>query len=145
MLPRGGGDGIRTFDAFDQVIAIGATEEAMKLYSSNSDWKSEGIYREHAVPCKVIVDQAIKDYQEIGFSNNLNKKIIHVALMIRRNLVLIYCTTAEAQKLDAKYRSTMPKGWNPRSGDVLGRFHACKIIVYAFDGRQIIQSDNKKY
>jgi hypothetical protein len=140
MLPRGGGDGIKTFDAFDEIIAIGATEAAIKLYSKNGDWGSKGIYREHAVPCKLIVDQAIKTYQNNKFSNNLNKKIIEVALMIRRNLVLVYCTTDEAQKLDARYRSTMPEGWNFKCGNVLDRFHACDIPIYTFDGYQFIKS-----
>jgi hypothetical protein len=49
---------------FDEIIAIGATEAAMNLYRSNGDWKNIEIYREHAVPCKFIVDQAIINYQK---------------------------------------------------------------------------------
>jgi hypothetical protein len=140
MLPRGGGDGVRTFDVFDEIIAIGATEAAMNLYRSNGDWKNIGIYREHAVPCKFIVDQAIINYQKKRFSRNLHNQIYEVALMIRRNLTLVYCTTDEAQKLDSKYRLIMPDGWNTKCGDVLERFHECNIPVYDFDGYQFMKS-----
>lgn len=140
MLPRGGGDGGRTFDVFDQIIAIGATEKAMNLYRLNDDWSVEGIYREHAVPCKFLVDQALVKYKESTSPQNLYKQIIDVALMIRRNLTLVYCTIDEAQKLDSKYRSTMPEGWNPKCGDVLERFHECNIPVYDFDGYQFMKS-----
>lgn len=140
MLPRGGGDGGRTFDIFDEIIAIGATEAAMNLYRLNDDWKNIGIYREHAVPCKFIVDQAIINYRKKTSLQYLHKQVIDVALMIRRNLTLVYCTTDEAQKLDSKYRLAMPDGWNSKCGDVLERFHECNIPVYDFDGYQFIKS-----
>ena len=143
MLPRGGGDGGRTFDVFDDMIVIGATEKALELYKLNNDnWKAAGIYREHAVPCKFLVDQAVKKYLEKTSSQNLYDQIIDVALMIRRNLTLVYCTTDEARTLDSKYRLTMPDDWNPMCGDVLERFHKCDILVYDFDGFQFVRSLN---
>jgi hypothetical protein len=145
LLPRGGGDGGRTFDIFDDIIVIGATEKALELYRLNNDnWKAPGIYREHAVPCKFLVDQAVKNYLENKSFRNLYDQIIDVALMIRRNLTLVYCTIEEARTLDYSYRLTMPDDWNPMCGDVLERFHKCDILVYDFDGYQFMKPQNKK-
>lgn len=141
LLPRGGGEsGSATFDIRDSIIAIGATEEAMKIYRETGKWD----YREHAVPCKVIVDAGIKMTQEArpkngGIMADGDKQLImDIAKMIRNNLTLVYCTKEEASRIDSTYQQTMPPGFDPISGgDVLARFNEFGIKVYGFDGKPL--------
>jgi len=129
-LPRGGGDGTQTFDIFDEIIAIGATVEAMERINSCAENNTKGLYREHAVPCKVIVDKAIQMAKQPCTS--VAEKILDIALMIRRNLTLVYCTPEEAVLLNQRYRSSMPNGWNSKDGNVLARFQEVNLPVRLF-------------
>jgi hypothetical protein len=141
LLPRGGGEnGTATFDIRDSIIAIGATEGAMEIYRDTGRWD----YREHAVPCKVIVDAGIEMVQRNRPKNGElmadgdKQLILDVASMIRNNLTLVYCTKQEADLIDTKYESTMPPGFDPiTGGDVLARFQEFGIKVYNFEGQPL--------
>lgn len=136
LLPRGGKeDGSGTFDIKDSLITVGYTEGAKSLMEIG-----EKPYREHAVPCKVIIDVAIDMYQDKNaFSGSTIdfSKIAEVAKMIQRNLVIILTDKAtETSRIDKQYLSSMPSGWDPFTGDVLARFEAVSppIAVYPISG-----------
>jgi len=141
MLPRGGGESARkTFDMVDEIIEIGATKNALKLFDSKNGWRVKGIWREHAVPCKYIIDKAIQmiECNSMADPNARNERqlIIDIARMLKRNLTLVYCTNEEAKKIDKKYRTSMPEGWDSLNGSVLARFYEVGIPVYNFDGKK---------
>ena len=77
-----------------------------RLISENKPL-SENSYREHVVPCKMIIDQAIRMFQEF------NMTVGQVAKMIEDNLKIVHITNDQAKYLDQDLglRTTMPAGW----------------------------------
>jgi hypothetical protein len=101
------------------------------------------------VPVSALVEFAIdifKDlnkekyqsrYKNKNLSSNqiLHLKLYEVAKMFQRNLVIVYTDKeTETDIIDSKYKTTMPPGWDPFTGDVLERFKALNIPVYPIKG-----------
>jgi hypothetical protein len=85
------------FDQHDNLITIGKSVQA----ELNSD---EPTWREHLVPCTLILDEAVKMAQA-------GATVTRIAQMLKQNLVIVVITQKEQEGLDAKYRTTMPAGW----------------------------------
>ena len=101
MMNRG------VFDAVDDIIALNE-----KTPSNN--------YREHIVPCVMIIDEAFRMFDEDDAS------VAEVAAMIQQNLFVVHIPGSEATRLDAVYKTTMPEGW--KFGDsVFARLDAMGI------------------
>jgi len=81
------------FDKVDNLISVN------KPLSENS-------YREHVVPCTMILDNAIKMFED-------NKTEEDVAQMIEDNLKIVHITKDQAKHLDIDLglRTSMPDGW----------------------------------
>ena len=64
-------------------------------------------HREHIVPCVVIVDEAIRMYDEE------NASVEQVANMMQSNLKIVHITKEEQKKVDyeLKLQRKMPNGW----------------------------------
>ena len=142
-------------DDDDKLMAVGYTRGAYDLaenikhaINNNKDPKTlKKPYREHAVPVSALIDSAIdifksldrekyaSGYKNLSADQFLHLKIYAVAKMFQRNLVIVYTDKAkETDKIDAKYKTTMPSGWDPYTGDVLERFKALDIPVYPITG-----------
>lgn len=79
-------------------------------------------YREHIVPCSMIIEEAFRMFDEDDAS------IIEVATMIQQNLFIVHITKAQADFIDHTlgYKTTMPDGWT--FGDnVFARLDAADI------------------
>ena len=83
-------------DMFDKVDRLIARNKPL----------AENSYREHVVPCKMILDHAI-DMVENGSSDE------QIARMIEQNLVIVHITNDQAKYLDQELglKTTMPDGW----------------------------------
>ena len=90
ILSRAGG----LFDSIDNLIVIG---ESIHRTHKNT-------YREHIVPCNLIIDYAI-EMIENGFRDT------EIALFIKNHCSIVLITHEEAKILNSKYRDDMPKGW----------------------------------
>jgi hypothetical protein len=129
------------YDIADNMITIGATAEAFELLNAG-DKKP---YREHAVPCEMIVKKAVKMYQDDRAS------VVDVAKMIRRNLTIVLMsdvrpdkdTKSERERLDAKYKTTMPAGWDFETGHPLARFRSVdpQIPVFSIQDYKRLSED----
>jgi len=81
-------------------------------------------YPEHVVPCAYIRNHAFDMFWA-------GKTTDDVAAMIGRLLHIAYITKEQAEKLDAVYKSTMPKDWNPESDSILRRLEDVGINIVA--------------
>lgn len=127
-LSRGGGDKSAIFDWFynntlkNSGIVVGISKNAR-------DTGDE--YREHIVPCKLIVDRAIDIYQDGATPGELQddkiefSKIKQVAKLIRDNLFVVKITKDEAKTIDSSLglQTQMPSGWK-WGDDVFARIGA---------------------
>ena len=112
QLSRGGS----LFDMVDNDITIG---ESINRTEENS-------YREHIVPCDLIIEESIKMFED-------GKSIEEVSVMISSNLFIVLISKEEAEKLDhvLGLKTTMPKGWS--FGDnVFERLDVAKIEYKTF-------------
>lgn len=103
MMNRG------VFDSVDHIVALNAPLD-------------KDSYREHIVPCVMIIEEAFRMFDEDDAS------ILEVAAMIQQNLFIVHITKAEADYLDHTLglKTTMPLDWN--FGDsVFARLDAAKI------------------
>jgi len=153
ILPRGGGSKPKTtFDINDNLIAQGYSEGAAELMKvGRGEWSKEnqqGVWREHAVPCDLIINKGVEMVKQnksgILIDQNL---IMKIAEMIRRNLIIVWVTIPEREKMDFELglQTTMPQGdgWDPFSDDPLSRLRAADIKVYdAASGARLME--NKK-
>lgn len=87
-------------------------------------------YPEHVVPCIYLRNAAFDLYRQ-------DKSIEQVAGFLRRNLVVVWISPEEANRLDHSVRSgglglktTMPAGWTFEKGCIFDRLHAAKIEFY---------------
>lgn len=96
-LGRGNG----TFDAVDQFISKGYS-----LAGKAQEATGKPAYREHAVPCTVIEEEALNMY-DAGADMNM------VAEMIKNNLFIVRISDEEQQLLDYTLglQKRMPAGW----------------------------------
>ena len=90
------GRGSTLFDKVDKLITVGKSE----------NWTEDNSYREHVVPCDLIIENAF-----IMFENG--SSIEEVSVMINQNLFIVLITPQEANILDSKLgmKTTMPEGW----------------------------------
>jgi hypothetical protein len=115
-LSRGGGDSGAIFDWFMNNTAKNAGI-VVGISKNSRDTGEE--YREHIVPCKLIVDRAIDIYQDGATPGELQddkiefNKIRQVAKLIRDNLFVVKITKDEASLIDKDLRlqTRMPSGW----------------------------------
>ncbi|MDP3777564.1 MULTISPECIES: hypothetical protein [Methylotenera] len=84
----------------------------------------EASYREHVVPCVVIIDHCILLFEK-------NTSLEEVANEIRRLLKIAKITREEAEKIDKvlKLKTRMPNGWDVSTGSVLARLEAANIAI----------------
>lgn len=115
-LSRGGGDSSPVFDWFmtetkkTPGIVIGKSLDVIN---------GEKEYKEHIVPCKLIVDRAIDIFQDGATPGELQddkielRKIKEVARLIRDNLFVVYISKGEASLIDNDLglQTKMPSGW----------------------------------
>jgi hypothetical protein len=97
------------FDKVDHIISLN------KPLETNS-------YREHIVPCTMILQEAFRMYDEDKAST------AEVAAMIQQNLFIVHITKSEANYIDVDLglKTTMPDGW--KFGDsVFARLEAAGI------------------
>lgn len=101
-----------TFDQHDELITVGKSR-AVLADSTAPTW------REHIVPCTVILDEAVRMVQA-------NCTVPQLAQMLKENLAIVVITADEAKHLDSVYQTTMPAGW--QFGDnVFARLDAMNI------------------
>jgi len=143
VLPRGGGEkSTSTFDINDNLLAQGYSESAAELMKSGrGTWdkkNNDGIWREHPVPCDLIIKKAVDMIKARRTGKLIDEEIIgEVAKMIQRNLMIVWITKDEADKLDNELglKTTMPQGdsWDPFKDDPLSRLKVGGIRVYSAD------------
>lgn len=108
LVPRAARVHSRIFDTlvFDVYIHMGTS-------------KNGGGHREHLVPCAYIRDLAFEMFWA-------GKDVENVASMIERLLRVADITKEEARRIDIELglKSTMPKGWDPKTDSVLARLEA---------------------
>lgn len=85
------------YDSHDALITVGSST-AVLAKPSAPQW------REHIVPCVLVTERAIEMVQS-GCSST------EVAQMLKENLAIVVITQAEAKRVDAVYKTTMPAGW----------------------------------
>jgi len=87
------------------VLGFDQVDEFIKMGRSTK-WTPINNWREHVVPCKMIIDHAVKMIVE-GYS------ITEIATMISNNLKIIEISREEQRYLDhdLKLQTTMPDGW----------------------------------
>ncbi len=85
--------------------------------------KGDG-YREHVVPKAVIRDICIQLFEA-------GESIENIAGVIRANLKVAAISPEEASRLDSDLglRTSMPAGWDHRSGDYLARLRAGGVVL----------------
>lgn len=131
LVSRGGKNGgSGTFDINDRLLVAGQTRAAHDI---SHDIQEGTLYREHAVPSNVIVKEAIKMFQARG-GELTSANLADVAEMIRRNLIIVICSTEQANELDKVHKDTMPASWDPITGNPLQRFIDAEISVYPITG-----------
>lgn len=81
-------------------------------------------YREHVVPCVIIIDHCISLFE-------INTSLEEVANEIRRLLKIAKITREEAAKIDKelKLKTRMPNGWDVWTGSVLARLEVANIAI----------------
>ena len=97
------------FDSVDDVIALNQKTDVNN-------------YREHIVPCVMIIEEAFRMFDEDDAS------VAEVAVMIQQNLFIVHIPAEKARVLDVdlKLKTTMPEGW--KFGDnVFARLDAANI------------------
>ena len=114
QLARGNG----LFDEIDSMITLGCSEAAKILLNMGKT-----AYREHIVPCDLIISQAVAMIKA-GSTDD------EVALMIFKNLFIVIITPEEAAHLDyvLGLKTTMPAGWN-FGDDIFARLVLAGIAV----------------
>ena len=85
------------FDAHDGLITIGSSKAVLDNPESPQ-------WREHLVPCEMIMDRAVELFQN-------GASVTEVAQMLKENLAIVIITQEEAKTVDAVYQTTMPAGW----------------------------------
>jgi hypothetical protein len=111
----------------------------MKAGRGSWDKKNnDGIWREHPVPCDLIIKKAVDMIKERRTGKVIDEEVIaDVAKMIQRNLMIVWITKSEADRLDNQLglKTTMPQGdgWDPFKDDPLSRLKAGGIRVYSAD------------
>lgn len=146
VLPRGGGEkSTSTFDINDNLLAQGYSKDAAELMKAGrGSWdkkNNDGIWREHPVPCDLIIKKAVDMIKERRTGKVIDEEVIaEVAKMIQRNLMIVWITKSEADKLDNQLglKTTMPQGdgWDPFTDDPLSRLEAGGIRVYSANSGQ---------
>lgn len=83
-------------------------------------------YREHLVPCVVIINHCIELFDH-------DTPLTEVANEIRRLLKIAHITREEAKRIDHELglKTKMPPGWDIRIGDVYARLQAANIVLQA--------------
>ena len=97
------------FDKIDDVIALNEKTEVNN-------------YREHIVPCVMIIEEAFRMFDEDDAS------VAEVAVMIQQNLFIVHIPAEKAREIDVdlKLKTTMPEGW--KFGDnVFARLDAANV------------------
>jgi hypothetical protein len=153
VLPRGGGEkSTSTFDINDNLLAQGYSQAAAELMKAGrGTWdkkNNDGIWREHPVPCDLIIKKAVDMIKERRTGKVIDEEVIgEVAKMIQRNLMIVWITKDEADLLDNQLglKTTMPQGdgWDPFNDDPLSRLKAGGIRVYSADAGVRLR-ENKK-
>ena len=84
----------KVFDSVDDIIRL-------------NEPLSEDSYREHIVPCTMIIEEAFRMYDE-DFAS-----VVDVAIMIQQNLFIYHITKDQAHHLDyvLGLKTCMPNGW----------------------------------
>lgn len=101
-----------TFDQHDELITVGKSQAVI-------DDPTAPTWREHIVPCTLILEETVKMVQA-------GCTIPQLAQMLKENLAIVVITADEAKRLDAVYQTTMPVGW--QFGDnVFARLDAMNI------------------
>lgn len=90
------------FDSHDNLMTIGYSVAASSQVAISGD--SEGLWREHLVPCCIVVEEA-RRMAEAGASAPA------IAQMLKTNLAIMIITKEEQVTLDSRYKTTMPDGW----------------------------------
>jgi hypothetical protein len=143
LLPVSTNKGEGTFDIAPGLITRGITKTAYDV--QHGKVKSQPLASVFAVPPDIIIDNAQKllkkdDADKVKITPSMKDDIIKIAAMIRQNLVLIRCTQAEKNKIEAM--TQMPASWSPTNGKVLARFQELKIPVYSTtDGAQLAEDE----
>lgn len=101
------------FDQIDDIIIVGESVNRTE----------ENTYREHIIPCDLIVSKAVEMFKN-------GESVTDVAIMIQQNLFIVLITNEEAYQLDItlKLKTIMPSGWK-FGDDVLARLKAANIIL----------------
>lgn len=146
IVPRGGKIDPKKsgmFDINDETITVGMSEKYAEA-KKNGTLEQIGTWREHVVPCDLIVQEAIRmcgESKPLDLSKDVTnpnqlidmKTIVDVARMIQDNLMIVDITKPEQQLLDQKLKlqSTMPSGWK-FGDDPFARLDAGQINVVQY-------------
>lgn len=138
-MPRGGGNG--AYDANDKVIRQGISKAGYDQLRSGKD-----PYREHAVPCDEInrigID-IVNSHQPLR-SSEKDDVLTELADMIKKLLIVVWISDAEAKKLDSNppeglgLKTTMPDGWNWETDSALERLNVAGIKVRSLKSAKTI-------
>jgi hypothetical protein len=143
LLPTSTNKGDGTFDIAPGIITRGVTQTAYDVQHRKIPYQP--LTSVFAVPPDVIIE-AVQNILRNGntdklkITSTMRDDIIKAAELLRKNLVLIRCTQAEKEKVEAI--KAMPGTWTPTNGKVLARFQELGIQVYSTkDGTQLAEDD----
>lgn len=89
------------FDGHDELIKVGHSKAWEAAKAADPTYKG---WREHIVPCTMIIQEAIRMAQE-------GTTVVDLAQMLKTNLAIVMISNEEQKHLDAVYQTTMPAGW----------------------------------
>ena len=78
---------------------------------------------EHVVPCKTLITETRRLLEEGRLSED------EIAKLLQRHWKIATITKVQANRIDRKYKSTMPVGWCFEKGDTLARLNEAGIAV----------------
>ena len=86
-------------------------------------YKEAGIkfVEEHPVPINILCSEIIKAI------NNHDAEMIEFLFEKFSSIPTVVVTKEEDKKLSEKYQTTMPEGWDLKTGDIWARYRECGI------------------
>lgn len=139
LLGRDDSEDAGTFDIKREQLTVGITDAGMADYISGKN-----PYYEHAVPVNVIKKAAIEMAKSDKSKDIFNKDLVlKIALMIKRNLIIVRTGHDESAEMNRSHLDTMPDGWNPINGDPLQRFVDAGIKVWPISGGKRLREDKQ--
>lgn len=108
-------------DVVDDIIRIGYSQAAAESIINEAQ---VSIVREHIVPCKMVIEEAVEMVRK-------KEPIPKIAGMIKSNLAIVQITEDEAKVINSEYGYliTMPEDWK-FGDDIFARLNAAKILLY---------------